>query len=193
MAQVAKVAGVPLNVTSARLLAVDSDTLVATVSGAAIVRGTNDPSYFEITFTSISTGWYRLNLLNGSTLIAQVDQIYVAETISTQPITPPVTPGLCNVRFLALDRATPIVGAKVYVELEELNPTVDTALISRAEYRGTTGAEGFVDLALIQFTAFTRGGTYRVRVTDPAGRVIHDRKVRVPTVTTCYAEDLLDA
>ena len=188
----AKVAGLQSDVTSAKLFGVNSDTLIATVSGGAIVRGTNDPSYFEITFTQ-SAGWYRLNLYNGSTLVSVRDNIYLSDTVSTFPIPSPVAPGMCTVRVLALDGAAPIPNARVTVELVESNPTVDTALLTQAQSSGLTNASGYIDLQMVQFAQFTRGGVYRLRVVDSAGRTIHDRRVKVPSATTCYAEDLIDA
>ncbi len=192
MTQTVKVSGIPLNVTSAKLFAVNSDTLIETVSGGAIVRGTNDPSYFEITFDE-TPGWYRMNLYNGSTLIGQEPQIYLSDSVTIAPIPAPSSPGLCNVRFLALDRATPIPNARVTIELEESNPMVDTALLTRAQAAGVTNPSGYVDLQMVQFASFTRGGIYRARVVDTQGRIIHDRRVKVPSVSSCYAEDLLDA
>lgn len=192
MTQTVKLSGIPLNVTSAKLFEVGTDNLVSTVTSGAIVRGTNDPSYFEITF-DVLPDWYRLNLFSGTTLIAQVDPIYLSEDVVITSIAPPTTPGLCAVRFRALDRATPIPNARVTVELEEANPMVDTALLTRAQVAGVTNASGLVDLEMVQFAAFTRGGIYRARVVDTQGRIIHDRRVKVPSVSTCYAEDLLDA
>jgi hypothetical protein len=113
--------------------------------------------------------------------------------VTQDSISPPALPGLCTVRFSVVDRGQPLEGAKVHVELEEKNPTVETALVSRVVYGGVTSASGFVDLVLIQFDSFTRGGVYRIRVADANGRILHDRRVRVPTLPTCYAEDLLDA
>ncbi len=94
----AKVSGIPINITSAKLFGVNSDTLIATVSGGAIVRGTNDPSYFEVTFSQ-PAGWYRMNLYNGSTLVAQFDNYYLSDTVSVTPIPAPVAPVYARFAF----------------------------------------------------------------------------------------------
>ncbi len=79
------------------------------------------------------------------------------------------------------------------MELVDSNPTVDTALLTQAQSGGITNASGYVDVQMVQFAQFTRGGIYRLRVIDSLGRTIHDRRVKVPTATQCYAEDLIDA
>ncbi len=117
----------------------------------------------------------------------------VTLTLVPQSITPPVTPGLCTVRFLILDNGNPVQGATVDADLEELNPMVDTALIARVKKHGATNSNGYVDMTLIQFSQFTRGGIYKIRVSDRSGKRLHERRVKVPSQTSCYAEDLIDA
>jgi hypothetical protein len=114
-------------------------------------------------------------------------------TLTAQAISPPTTPGLCTVRFAVLDNGTAVQGAIVQVELEDINPTVNTALVSRVIHSGTTNSSGYVDLVMIQKTSVTRGGFYRIRVSDAGGRRLHDRRVYVPTSSTMFAEDLPDA
>lgn len=117
----------------------------------------------------------------------------VTYTLTAQSIDPPATAGLCTVRFLVQNSSgTAVQGAKVVAELIDDNPMVDTALISRSQLTGTTNASGYVDLVMIQKASFTKGGTYSVQVTT-GSRVIHKRNVTVPTLGSCYAEDLVDA
>ena len=117
----------------------------------------------------------------------------LAITLSPQTLTPPTTPGLCTVRFFVLDNGVPVQGAIVYADLEEPNPMVDSALVSRVQHTGLTNSQGILDLVMIQKLAFTRGGIYRIRASDSLGRKLHDRRVTVPTLSTAYAEDLPDA
>ena len=114
-------------------------------------------------------------------------------TLTPQTLTPPIAPGLCTVRFIVLNNGSPVQGAVVYAELEDANPMVDSALISRVVHTGATNAQGILDLVMLQRTAFTRGGIYRIRVSDAQGRKLHDRRVTVPSLSTTYAEDLPDA
>lgn len=116
----------------------------------------------------------------------------VTYTLTQQSINPPASAGLCVVRFFVLDAGTPVANARVTVDLEEENPTVDSALISRASRSGVTDSNGIVDLTMIQKVSFTRGGNYRISVVDPWGRKLHSRRVTVPTVATIYAEELPD-
>lgn len=113
--------------------------------------------------------------------------------LTAQAIAPPTMPGLCTVRFFVLDNGCPAQGASVLVELEDRNPTVNTALVSRAIHRGRTNSQGISDLVMIQKASFTRGGTYKVIVTDSGGRKIHERRVTVPNQTTIFADALVDA
>lgn len=121
------------------------------------------------------------------------DTVSVAITLTPQTLTPPTTPGLCTVRFVVLNNGSPVQGAIVYAELEDQNPMVDSALVSRVVLTGVTNAQGMLDLVMIQRSAFTRGGVYRIRASDAQGRKLHDRRVTVPTLATTYAEDLPDA
>ncbi|MCC7334451.1 MAG: hypothetical protein IT422_05125 [Pirellulaceae bacterium] len=105
----------------------------------------------------------------------------------------PSSPGLSVVRFHVLDNGTPVEGAIVHVGLEEKNPTVDAALVSRVEHVARTDENGIVDVEMIQASQFTRGGVYRIKVSDPNGRRLHERRVTVPAVDSMVAEDLLDA
>lgn len=104
----------------------------------------------------------------------------------------PSAPGLCVVRFVVFDAGSPVEGAIVHVRLEAKNPTVSQALLSRAEHIGYTDASGVLDVEMIQYAQFARGGVYRVRVSDPNGRIMHDRRVIVGDVDSMFAEDLQD-
>jgi hypothetical protein len=115
---------------------------------------------------------------------------------SMTPIAPtPPAPftGLCNVQFSVIHLGMPVPNAPVVATLEEENPTVDNYLISRQVTSGVTDANGNCVLTMVQFSQFTRGGVYRIKVADPLGRTIHDRRVKIPSTATANAEDLLDA
>jgi hypothetical protein len=118
-------------------------------------------------------------------------QTYAMTQVS---ITPPLAfAGLCNVLFSVIHLGNPVQNASVVATLEDENPTVDNYLISRQVSSGLTDANGNCVLTMVQFSQFTRGGVYRIKVADSLGRTIHDRKVRVPDQPTANAEDLLDA
>lgn len=108
-------------------------------------------------------------------------------------ITPAETPGVSVVRFLVVDEEAPVVGAFITVALEDANSMTNTSLIARSPIKGVTGSGGYVDLDLIQFEEFTKGGIYRVTVSDATGRRLHERRVKVPSLASLYAEDLTDA
>ena len=101
--------------------------------------------------------------------------------------------GLCNVLFSVIHLGNPVGNASVVAILEDENPTVDNYLISRQVTSGITNADGNCVLTMVQFSQFTRGGVYRIKVADPLGRTIHDRKVKIPTLSSANAEDLQDA
>ena len=101
--------------------------------------------------------------------------------------------GLCNVLFSVIHLGNPVGNASVVAILEDENPTVDNYLISRQVTSGITNADGNCVLTMVQFSQFTRGGVYRIKVADPLGRTIHDRKVKIPTQSSANAEDLQDA
>lgn len=136
--------------------------------------------------------YQRLGATAASTDFYMGDIVPVAVNYADLPSGATV-PGTTTVRFIVLNAGVPVQGAKVRVDLEGPNPMVDTALISRATNSGTTNAQGIVDLTMIQLASFTRGGVYRVVVSDPQGRRLHDRRVTVPTVSSTFAEDLPDA
>lgn len=113
--------------------------------------------------------------------------------VQANPVPPPSFAGLCNVLFAVTYNGNPVVGANVSAALEDENPTVDGYLLSRQITTGTTNASGEAVLTMVQRLQFTRGGVYRVRVSDAQGRVLHDRRVTVPNSSTVNAEDLPDA
>lgn len=104
----------------------------------------------------------------------------------------PSAPGLCVVRFVVFEAGSPVEGAIVHVRLEDKNPTVSQTLLSRAEHVGYTDANGVLDVEMIQYSQFTSGGVYRIRVSDPQGRKLHDRRVIVNDIDSMFAEDLVD-
>ena len=178
-------------ITSCKAFILDTDTVAATASSA--VPGTNDPTWYTITFASLAQGFYRLVFYIGSREAGVEPRAWVGSTIIVDPLPDPVSPGLCTVRVPVVDMHGQIlVGARVTVELDDINSTVDSALVARVDYSGLTGASGYVDLTLIQFTSFTSGGVYSLKVSDPNGKPLFKKRVKVPTVSSCYADDLLD-
>ena len=102
-------------------------------------------------------------------------------------------PGGCMVRFLVLDpTGVAVEGARVNVWLDDANSYTDTALVSRAKQTGVTNSDGYVDILMIQRESFARGGVYCVQVFDRNGRCLHERRVMVPLLDSCFASDLLD-
>lgn len=110
-------------------------------------------------------------------------------TLTSTSIDPPGDPGVCTVRFLILNNATPVEGATVEVVLEA-NSVVSSALAARPKTTGTTNASGYVDIEMTQYASFTSGGRYRVVASDENGKELYDNVVTVPTLTTCYADEL---
>jgi hypothetical protein len=182
-------------ITSVKAFTVNTDTVLATVTGSPnIVQGTNDNTYYEVTFPTLDAGSYRLVYFKGSRVASVEESVYLSPTVSTTPLTPPATPGLCTVRVPVVDlQGNPLAGCNVSVSLEDTNPTIDSALVSRVTYSGTTGVAGYFDLVLIQLGSFTSGGVYLLKVSDPSGKLLHQRRVTVPNVTSCYVDDLPNA
>lgn len=114
-------------------------------------------------------------------------------TIVVPPVVPSAITGLCNVLVSATFNGFAVVGGPVHCMLEGKNNTVDGFLASRAIESAVTNSSGNCILTLIQFGQFTRGGIYRLKVSDPDGKVLHDRLVKIPNTPTANAEDLEDA
>lgn len=109
------------------------------------------------------------------------------------PVIPVPIAGLCNVLVSASFNGAAIAHATVQCHLEDKNNTVDGFLMSKAVESGCTDSAGNCILTLVQFGEFTRGGVYRLRVYDPDGKLIHDRRVKITNASTANAEDLEDA
>jgi hypothetical protein len=125
------------------------------------------------------------------TVSGNVNQTYA---MTTNSVTPPAPfAGLCNVLFSVIHLGAPVQNASVVAALEDENPTVDNYLISRQVTSGVTNANGNCVLTMVQYSQFTRGGVYRIKVADSLGKTIHDRKIVVPSTATANAEDLMDA
>lgn len=115
----------------------------------------------------------------------------VDATITPTPTIPAAITGLCSVLVVVANGSGDVVeGCEVNATLDDANNTTDGVLASKAVTSGTTDSNGQCTLTLVQYASFTLGGTYRLRVTDAAGKLLHNRRVRVPTSTTANAEDL---
>lgn len=114
-------------------------------------------------------------------------------TITVPPTIPTPITGLCNVLVSATFNGVAVVGGAVHCTLEGTNNTVDGFLVARTVESGVTDSSGNCVLTLIQFAQFTRGGIYRLKVSDANGKILHDRRVKIPNTLTANAEDLEDA
>jgi hypothetical protein len=146
-----------------------------------------DDATWTVSITSPGYSFAPVLLAVGGT----VSQTYSMTQIAPTPPAP--FTGLCNVQFSVIHLGMPVPNASVVATLEEENPTVDNYLISRQVTSGVTDANGNCVLTMVQFSQFTRGGVYRIKVADSLGRTIHDRRVKIPSTATANAEDLLDA
>ena len=113
-------------------------------------------------------------------------------SIGAAAVIPSAISGLCNVLVAVSDAGgDALENCTVQASLEEaVNNMTDGLLISRAVESGTTDSSGHATLTLIQYASFTAGGTYRLVVTSSTGKQLHNRLVRVPTSSSCNAEDL---
>jgi hypothetical protein len=162
-------------------------TFAAQTNASGLASFSLDDATWTVSITSPGYSFAPVSLVVGGT---------AAQTYSMTPIAPtPPAPftGLCNVQFSVIHLGMPVPNASVVATLEEENPTVDNYLISRQVTSGVTDANGNCVLTMVQFSQFTRGGVYRIKVADPLGRIIHDRRVKIPSTSTANAEDLLDA
>jgi hypothetical protein len=162
-------------------------TFAAQTNASGLASFSLDDATWTVSITSPGYSFAPVSLVVGGT---------VSQTYSMTPIAPtPPAPftGLCNVQFSVIHLGIPVPSASVVATLEEENPTVDNYLISRQVTSGVTDANGNCVLTMVQFSQFTRGGVYRIKVADPLGRTIHDRRVKIPSTATANAEDLLDA
>lgn len=179
-------------ITSCKAFAAGTDTLVATA--ASVTPGTNDTSFYTIVFTTLAAAWYRLLYYKGARLAAIEERVYIAGDTVITPIPPPATAGLTTVRVMVINQAGPLADCSVSVEPIEKNAAVSSSLVARTVYGGVTTVSGYVDLVMIQAASFSKGlGLYKLRVSDPAGKIIAERTVTVPSVSSCYASDLVDA
>jgi hypothetical protein len=112
---------------------------------------------------------------------------------AASPVYPSAITGLCHVLFAVTFNGAAVQGASVSATLESDNNTTDGYLAARTVEAGTTDASGNCILTLIQFAQFTRGGNYRIRVSDTNRKLLTDRLVVIPATSTANAEDLVDA
>jgi hypothetical protein len=162
-------------------------TFSAQTNASGIASFSLDDATWTVSITSPGYSFSPVSLVVGGT----VSQTYSMTQIAPTP--PALFTGLCNVQFSVIHLGMPVPNASVVATLEEENPTVDNYLISRQVTSGVTDANGNCVLTMVQFGQFTRGGVYRIKVADPLGRTIHDRRVKIPSTATANAEDLLDA
>lgn len=181
---------------------------VGAPTGSAIT-GTVHATYtsvWEFSFAGVAAGDYwcivsGVSTPNGPPFPVRVNIVdvgaasYWAELdswLSATPNIPSAITGLCNVLVAVVDASgDAVLGYTVTATLEDANNMVDGLLASKAIESGTTDASGYCTLTLIQYAAFTLGGTYRLRVADLNGKLTHNRLVRIPTSSTANAEDLV--
>lgn len=185
--------------------------LYARIGGAAVgspiagVPDVGNPALYRFALGANSTGDFDVQLLgvsnpNGLPFPMRDGIAYfgipwtiIDATIVVPPVIPAPIAGLCNVLVSATLNGVSVAGAKASYHLEDQNNTVDGYLVSRAIENRTTDNAGNCTLTLIQNGQFTRGGTYRIRVADPTGKMLFDRRVTAPNTPTANAEDLPDA
>lgn len=169
---------------------------VVVLGGALVVASGSTNASGQVSLM-IDDGSYTVRVATGPLYdILPIQDLVVAGDASvsyalTSPVIPvPASPGLCTVRFIVTDGTTPIHGARATASLVSgLNQTIDATLIASSVLNGATDANGIVDLTLIQFDSFTRGGEYQIKV-EYRGQTIHDRTVKIPTASSVLAEDL---
>ncbi len=135
------------------------------------------------------------NVRNGVPYLYQTWQ-QIDTTVAVSPTIPLPITGLCNVLVSVLFNGAPVSRAVVHCTLSEKNNTVDGFLLSRAVESGFTDESGNCILTLIQFGQFVTGGIYHLVVADCVeanGKILHDRKVKIPNTPTANAEDLVEA
>ena len=185
---------------------VGSDTPGAAVGSPipGVLDGTNK-SLYRYTLGAYATGdyWGQLSGVsnpNGPSFPIRNGLAYigfswaVVDAIApVAPTAPPALAGLCNVVVAVTFNGAPVAGAKVSCYLEEKNNTVISGyLASREVGEGVTDAAGYCVLTLIQQGQFSRGGTYVLKAYDENGKILQDRRVTVPNVTSCNADVLVD-
>lgn len=99
---------------------------------------------------------------------------------------------LCDVTFSVTFNGEAVEGANVVCSLEKINNILVGYMASREVLRVVTNNIGECVLKLIQFGQFTSGGVYRIRVYDEKGKLLSDRRVTVPNVVSCRADELVD-
>lgn len=170
---------------------------------AGVPDGTN-PTLYRYTLGAYSTGdyWGQLSGVstpNGLTFPIRNDVAYIGfswaliDVIAPIPPTaPPALTGLCNVVVAVTNNGAIVAGAKVSCYLEDKNNTLVGYLASREVNEGVTSEAGYCTLTLIQVNRFTRGGVYVLKVYDENGKILQDRRVTVPNLSTCNADSLVD-
>jgi hypothetical protein len=176
----------PIQYATVRLYrAGETYTQSTNVNGDASFSVNDGNWYVSITAANFSFTPVSLNVS------ANTSQTYTMSGSGVIP--PPPFAGLCSVLFSVIHLGNAVQNASVVATLEDENPTVDNFLISRQVTSGLTDATGNCVLTMVQYSQFTRGGVYRIKVADSSGKILHDRKVKVPTSSTANAEDLPDA
>lgn len=178
------------------LVAVPGVIVTVLQSGTQVAWGTTAPNG-QVVF-NLNAATYQLTISASSSYqpespatVSVSGNTSSVITLTAQSITPPASPGVCTVRFTVVDAdGDSVEDARVVVWLEDDNSLIEGAMVSREKVVGTTNADGYVDLDMIQFTEFELGGTYIVQVSDNRGRRLHERRVRVPTLATCTADQL---
>lgn len=98
---------------------------------------------------------------------------------------------VCNVLFTVLGSGgSPIEGAYITAQLERTNPTSDLLLVSRQPVVIRTDASGQAIVPLRWRSSFTRGGIYRLRVSDRLGKRIYERRVTAPSLESINISEL---
>lgn len=188
--------------------------LLARVGGAAVgapIAGVYSANVYNFNLGATPAGDYDVQIAGLSTpewlpfpmrltsagIIYQADYWWQIDTAipGGVPAIPSPIAGLCSLLVSASDGPDVVPGARVQAQFEDDTNNTDAWLISRAVNSGVTDEDGFCTLRLIQFGQFAggRGGIYRIRVYDPNGDLMYDRRVKMPDTTDANLAAIPDA
>ena len=102
---------------------------------------------------------------------------------------PSAITGLCDLLFAVTSNGTAAYKATVSA-IVDANSTYDGGIVSTTAATAQTDSNGNAILRLLQNATFTAGGIYTLKVTDRQGKLVWEKRCRMPNTTTANAEDL---
>ena len=103
---------------------------------------------------------------------------------------PSAITGLCDLLFSVTANGTAAYKATVSA-IVDANSTYDGGMVATTAATAQTDSSGNAILRLLQNATFTGGGIYTLRVTDRQGKLVWEKRCRIPNTTTANAEDLV--